>query len=168
MGGLTRSLCSNYQNFQGDWGTQSSSPGEGLCPPFWGISLHVRATHAQIRQCESANSAKRCLLNSAWKGLGRDVTRVARLRSLDFNPESLLVASGIDKVALKQVLLRGSFGSPMSAIIPPLLHTHLSPSCKTCESPDRQHSITSSVFKLGASSLSRHLAHCKVRKLEKG
>jgi hypothetical protein len=53
---------------------------------------------------------------------------------------------------------------PSLIIIPPLLRTHLSPPPEACTiAITRQHIITSSVFKLGASSLIRHLAGYRVK-----
>jgi hypothetical protein len=43
-------------------------------------------------------------------------------------------------------------------VVPPLLYTHLSPPSEMCDNSDRQHSITSSVSKLGASPLVQHVA----------
>jgi hypothetical protein len=48
----------------------------------------------------------------------------------------------------------GSFGFPWKIIIPPLLHTHLSPPFMKCDiTLTTQHIITPSVSKFGASSL---------------
>jgi hypothetical protein len=49
--------------------------------------------------------------------------------------------------------------------IPPLSHNHLSRPLRCAIALITQHIIISSVFKLGASSLMRHLADCWVRKL---
>jgi hypothetical protein len=49
------------------------------------------------------------------------------------------------------------FGFPLSNIIPPLLHTHLSPPHEMCDSPDQVAHNHKLGPKLGASSLIRHV-----------
>jgi hypothetical protein len=46
---------------------------------------------------------------------------------------------------------------PLLIIIPPLLHTHLSPPHEVCDSPDQEAHYHTLGTKLGASSLTRHL-----------
>jgi hypothetical protein len=66
---------------------------------------------------------------------------------------SVHVGVVMDKVELGQVF----WFSPVS-VIPPLLHTHLSPPREVCDSPDQAARYHTLGPKLGASSLTRHLA----------
>jgi hypothetical protein len=70
---------------------------------------------------------------------------------------SVHVGVVMDKVELGQVFLRVFRFSPVS-VIPPLLHTHLSPPREVCDSPDQAARYHTLGPKLGASSLTRHLA----------
>jgi hypothetical protein len=51
----------------------------------------------------------------------------------------------------------------LKTIIPPLLHTHLSPPQEECDSPDQATHYHTLGAKLGASSLTRHLAGLGVK-----
>jgi hypothetical protein len=62
-----------------------------------------------------------------------------------------------DRAALGQGFLRVLLLSPVN-IIPPLLHTHLSPSHEACDSSDQVAHYHTLGPKLGASSLTQHLA----------
>jgi hypothetical protein len=55
------------------------------------------------------------------------------------------------------------FGAPLLIIIPPLLHTHLSPPYEVCDSPDQAAHYHTLGPKLGAASLTRHLAGLGVK-----
>jgi hypothetical protein len=72
-------------------------------------------------------------------------------------PGSIQVGFVVDKVALDQVFLRVLRFSPVN-IIPPLLHIHLSPPHEVCYSSDQAAHYHHLGPKLGASSLTRHLA----------
>jgi hypothetical protein len=68
----------------------------------------------------------------------------------------------VDEVTLEQVFLRVLW-FPLIIIIPPLLHTHLSPPHEVCDSPDQAAHYHTLSPKLGASSLIRHFASLGVK-----
>jgi hypothetical protein len=74
-----------------------------------------------------------------------------------FMPRWVHVGFVMDKVALRQVFLQVLWFNTVN-IIPPLLHTHLSPPYEVCNSPDQAAHYHTLGHKLGASSLTRHLA----------
>jgi hypothetical protein len=55
--------------------------------------------------------------------------------------------------------------SPLLTVLPPFHHTRLSPPCEVCDSLDRQHSITTLVFKCRVSYVTWYFAGYRVRKL---
>jgi hypothetical protein len=73
-----------------------------------------------------------------------------------FAPESVHLGFVVDKVELAQVFLRVLRFSPVS-IIPPLLHTHLSPPHEVCQSPDQAEYCHTLDPKLGAWPLTQHV-----------
>jgi hypothetical protein len=78
-------------------------------------------------------------------------------RRRGFLPGPVHVGFVVDKVALGHFFIRFLRFSPVS-IIPPLLHTHLSPPHVVCDSCDQAPHYHTLGPKLGASSLTRHLA----------
>jgi hypothetical protein len=72
-----------------------------------------------------------------------------------FATGSIHVGFVVDKVALAQVFLRVLQFCPAS-IIPPLLHTHMSPPHEVCDSSDQAAYYHHVGPKLGASFLTRH------------
>jgi hypothetical protein len=70
----------------------------------------------------------------------------------------------VDKVALGQAFLRDLRFSPVN-IIPPLLHTHLSPPHQVCDSPDQAARYHTLGAMLGASSLTLHLVGTRGKKI---
>jgi hypothetical protein len=82
-------------------------------------------------------------------------------RSPGFAPGSVCMGFLVDTVALGQVFLRVRF-CPVN-VIPCLLRTHLSQPHEVCDSPDQAAHYHALGPKLGASSLTRHLAGKKER-----
>jgi hypothetical protein len=68
----------------------------------------------------------------------------------------------VDEVALEQAFSE-LFGFPLLVIIPPLLHTHLSPPHEMYDSPDQDVHYHILCLQLRAFSLTRHLAALGVR-----
>jgi hypothetical protein len=85
-------------------------------------------------------------------------------RRSEFAPGSNHVGFVGNKVALGQVFLRVLLFSPVS-IIPPLLHTHLSAPHKVCYRSDQAAYYHTLGPKLGASSLTRHVAGTEERSI---
>jgi hypothetical protein len=88
--------------------------------------------------------------------------RYTDFRRPGFNSAWFQVRLMLNEVALEQVSLRVLQFPPL-IIIPPLLHTHLSPPHAVCDSPDQAAYHHTLGAKLGASSLTRHLAGLRVK-----
>jgi hypothetical protein len=80
----------------------------------------------------------------------------------EFAPGSVHVGFVVDKAAVGQVFLRVLRFSHAN-IIPPLLHTHLSPPHEVCDSSDQAAHCHHLRPKLGASYLTRHLVGTEER-----